>query len=69
LDKATKASLTGNQFDDAASANGLLNFFTRALSCGAIDEKQILDKTGLTGEELRFGSFAKIMEKRRAENR
>jgi hypothetical protein len=65
LDKATKASLTGNQFDDAASANGLLNFFTRARSCGAIDEKEILEKTGLTAEELRLGSFAKIMENKR----
>jgi hypothetical protein len=64
MDKATKAILTGNQFDDAASANGLLNFFVHALNCGAIDKSEILAKTGLTIEELRTGSFAKIVTAR-----
>ena len=64
LDKATKANLTGNQFDDAASANGLLNFFGRALSCGAMNEAEILETTGLNPEELHSGSFARIMENR-----
>ncbi len=63
LDKATQASLTGNQFDDAASANGLLNFFARALSCGAIEESEILEKTGLSAEDVQI-SFAEIMQKR-----
>lgn len=62
LDKATKANLTGNQFDDAASANGLLNFFNRALNCGALDEAEVLEKTGLTLPELRAGFAAKIVE-------
>ena len=64
IDKATQAAMTGNVFDDAASANGLLNFFLRALSCGAIDEKEILQSTGLDESELRSASFMEIMENR-----
>lgn len=64
LDKATKAMLTGNQFDDAASAQGLLNFFIRANNCGAISENEILAQTGLSGEELKTASFQKILESR-----
>ena len=64
LEKATKASLTGSQFDDAASANGLLNFFSRALNCGALDQAEILEKTGLTLDELNSGSFAEIVKSR-----
>ncbi|MBC7798874.1 MAG: phosphoenolpyruvate kinase [Pyrinomonadaceae bacterium] len=64
LGKATQAITTGNQFDDAASANGLLNFFNRAFSCGAIPADEIEISTNLSIEELRLNSFAKIMEKR-----
>lgn len=32
--------------------NGMLNFFTRALNCGAIDDIEILQKTGLSLAEL-----------------
>ncbi len=65
LDKATQAMLTGNVFDDAASAQGLLNFFIRALNCGAISENEILSETSLNLEELHSASFVKIMENRR----
>ena len=65
VEKATQASLTGNTFDDAASAQGLLNFFTRASSCGALTEDEILEATNLTLEELHSNSFVKIMENRR----
>lgn len=65
LDKATQAMLTGNQFDDAASAQGLLNFFIRAQNCGAMSESEILYETNLTLEELHSASFVKIMENRR----
>jgi citrate lyase beta subunit len=60
--KATQALMTGNLFDDAASAQGLLNFFLRAASCGAMTTDEIKNKTGLSEEELRSASFAKIME-------
>jgi hypothetical protein len=41
IDKATQANLTGNTFDDAASANGLLNFFSLGLDCGAFIAAEI----------------------------
>jgi citrate lyase beta subunit len=59
--KATQAMLTGNQFDDAASAQGLLNFFIRAVQCDALTEMEVLQKTDLSYEELKSASFAKIM--------
>ena len=65
IEKATQANLTGNTFDDAASANGLLNFFRRALNCGAFTEAEIAESTGLSIEELHADSFLKIMENRR----
>jgi citrate lyase beta subunit len=65
LERATKATLSGNQFDDAASAQGLLNYFIRAVSCGALSEKEVLETTTLTAEELSSASFIKIMENRR----
>lgn len=65
LEKATRAMMTGNQFDDAASAQGLLNFFIRAKNCGAMSENEILTQTGLNREELNSASFQMIMENRR----
>lgn len=62
IEKATQAMMTGNQFDDAASAQGLLNFFIRALNCGAMTEAEILESTNLSAEDLRSGSFVKIMQ-------
>lgn len=65
IGKATQAMLTGNQFDDAASAEGLLNFFTRAVACGAMTEAEALEKTGLTSEEFASASFIKLMESKK----
>ncbi len=53
-------------FDDAATGQGLLNFFLRALNCGAVREDEIGALTGLTLEELRSGSFVTIVKGRRA---
>lgn len=64
LETAARATLTGNDFDDAATGQGLLNFFTRATSCGALTEAEVFDRTGLNAEELRSGSFTYILEKR-----
>jgi hypothetical protein len=61
IGRATQAMLTGNQFDDAASAQGLLNFFLRAVGSGAMTEAEVLDKTGLSAKELKSASFAEIM--------
>jgi hypothetical protein len=62
IERATQANLTGNTFDDAASAQGLLNFFGRAISCGALMTEEITEATGLTTEQLNSASFAKIIE-------
>src|SRR5262249_51949827 len=50
--KAAQATLIGDVFDDAATGQGLLNFFLRGLSCGAITEDEAL-ATGLTIDEIR----------------
>lgn len=65
VDKAAQATLVGDVFDDAATGQGLLNFFLRGINCGAIKEEEAL-ATGLTLEEIRGRSFAKIMQTRRA---
>jgi citrate lyase beta subunit len=64
--KAAQATLVGEVFDDAATGQGLLNFFLRALNCGAVREDEIGALTGLTLEELRSGSFVRIVKGRRA---
>src|SRR4030095_340861 len=38
VDKAAKATLVGDVFDDAATGQGLLNYFLRAINCGALTE-------------------------------
>jgi citrate lyase beta subunit len=64
VEKAALASLFGDVFDDAATGQGLLNFFLRGIACGAITETEAL-ATGLTIEEIRSRSFLKILEERR----
>lgn len=62
LEKAAQATLVGNNFDDAATGQGLLNYFTRAINCGALSEQGALERTGLSIEQLRSGSFAAIIK-------
>ena len=64
MQKAAQATLVGDVFDDAATGQGLLNYFLRGLSCGAISEAEAL-ATGLSLEELKTRSFVKILEGRR----
>ncbi|MEO8664844.1 MAG: phosphoenolpyruvate kinase [Ignavibacteria bacterium] len=64
IEKAAQATLVGDVFDDAATGQGLLNYFLRALNCGAIKEEEIL-QTGLSLEEVRGKSFLKILENRK----
>jgi citrate lyase beta subunit len=64
VEKSAQATLSGDIFDDAATGQGLLNFFLRAMNCGAITEKEAL-MTGLTLEEIRSRSFYKILTGRR----
>jgi citrate lyase beta subunit len=64
VEKAAKATLVGDVFDDAATGQGLLNYFLRAINCGAITEEEALRLSSLTIEELRSGSFVKILKNR-----
>jgi uncharacterized protein DUF6986 len=64
VEKAALASLFGDVFDDAATGQGLLNFFLRGLACGAITEEEAL-ATGLTIEDFRSRSFFTILQSRR----
>ncbi len=64
VEKAARATLIGDVFDDAATGQGLLNYFLRALNSGAITEEEVL-ATGLTLEEIRSRSFKFILENRK----
>ncbi len=60
LKQAAQATLVGNTFDDAATGQGLLNFFLRGMACGALTEAEVL-ATGITLTELRSRSFVQIV--------
>jgi len=66
VDKAAKATLVGDVFDDAATGQGLLNYFLRAINCGALTEAEAVELSGLTLPELRSASFVKILKNRQA---
>jgi citrate lyase beta subunit len=65
VQKAAQATLVGDVFDDAATGQGLLNFFLRGINSGAITEDEALRMTGLTADEFRGRSFVKIMRGRK----
>ena len=64
IDKAAQATMVGDVFDDAATGQGLLNFFLGGINCGAFSEEEAC-ATGLTLDELRSKSFLKILRNRR----
>src|SRR3989442_728794 len=64
VEKAAKATLVGDVFDDAATGQGLLNYFLRAINCGAVTEEEAMKLSSLTHDELRSGSFVKILKAR-----
>lgn len=63
IDKAAQATLVGDVFDDAATGQGLLNYFLRALNSGAVTLDE-LAVTGLTKEEIATRSFTAILDGR-----
>jgi len=65
VEKAAQATLVGDVFDDAATGQGLLNYFLRGINCGALTEQEALEMTGLSLDELRGRSFLKILNGRR----
>ena len=64
IDKAAQATLVGDVFDDAATGQGLLNFFIRGVSSGALTLEEA-SEAGLTYDELMGRSFVRIVEARR----
>jgi hypothetical protein len=66
VSRAAQATLVGDVFDDAATGQGLLNFFLRGINCGAFGEDAAL-ATGLTAAELRSRSFYQILVNRRGQ--
>jgi hypothetical protein len=64
--KAAQATLVGEVFDDAATGQGLLNYFLRAINCAAISAEEAQELTSLTSEELRSASFVKILDGRKS---
>ena len=65
VQKAAQATLVGDVFDDAATGQGLLNYFLRAMNCSAITEQEAVEMSGLSLAELQSRSFAKILDGRR----
>jgi citrate lyase beta subunit len=65
IEKAAQATLVGEVFDDAATGQGLLNYFLRAINCKAITAEEAQRLTGLTQEEFRSASFVKILDGRK----
>ena len=65
VERAAISTLTGDIFDDAATGQGLLNFFLKAMNCGAISEEDAT-ATGLTLEEIHSRSFYTILKGRRS---
>jgi citrate lyase beta subunit len=61
--RAAQASTVGTSFDDAATGQGLLNFFLRGLTCGALTEAEVT-ATGLSLPELQSRSFSQIVKAR-----
>jgi hypothetical protein len=64
MEKAAQATLIGDVFDDAATGQGLLNFFLQGIGCGAIKEEEVA-ATGLSIAEIRSRSFVRILKGRR----
>ena len=61
--KATQATRSGQIFDDAATGQGLLNFFVRGVACGALTDDDVR-ATSLSLDELRERSFERIVAAR-----
>jgi len=68
MEKAAQATLIGDVFDDAATGQGLLNFFLQGIGCGAIEEAEARN-TGLSLDEIRSRSFVRILKGRRSGHR
>ncbi len=66
LQKAGNVTLHGALFDDAATGEGMLNFFRRGIHCGALDLADIRS-AGLTVEDVADASIVSVIQRRRAD--
>ena len=57
IDSSAQATRVGATFDDAATGEGLLNFFRRAVDCGAVRPDQLQALAGVSAGELSTLSF------------
>ena len=64
ISKAAQATLVGDVFDDAATGQGLLNYFLRGVQSGAVSEDEAVRLSGLTVDEIRGRSFVRILKAR-----
>jgi citrate lyase beta subunit len=64
IEKAAQATRIGHVFDDAAMAQGLLNYFLQAVNCGALKTDEVESLTTLSSEDIRGASFVKILARR-----
>jgi hypothetical protein len=66
LAKAEQATVVGAQFDDAATVQGLLAYFSRAVSSGAVDAENVRARAGLHAEDLADPVLARVLSRRTA---
>lgn len=59
-----KAAQAGESFDDPHAGQALLNYFLRGIACGAFSDEEVVERTGLSAEELASRSFHHILELR-----
>jgi citrate lyase beta subunit len=64
IEKAAQATRIGHVFDDAAMAQGLLNYFLQAVNCGALKADEVESLTTLSSDDIRCASFVKILARR-----
>ena len=57
IERAARAALTGQVFDDAAIVQGLVNHVLQAVGCGAITAEEAEKAVGTSIAELRSGAF------------
>ena len=61
IERAARATRDGSVFDDAATGQGLVNFFLRAVDVGALTADEAAAHAGASVEQLRARSFAALV--------
>jgi hypothetical protein len=59
---AAQATRLGHVFDDAAMAQGLINYLLQGVNCGAITSEEVETRTSLSIAQLRSAAFLKTAE-------